>query len=96
MTFSRTTVSGITAALLSFFSLIALAPPELQNQIPQIFPEKYRGIIALLLAFGALAARSYQAKATQDKLAVTPAQTTTETHTDSTQTVATVQPEREP
>ena len=62
----KTTISGIVAALSSLLALIALAPPELQNQIPQIFPEKYRGGIALLLGFISFAAKSYQSKNTQD------------------------------
>jgi len=63
----KTTISGILAALSSFLAFIALAPPELQNQIPQVFPEKYRGTIALILAFLAFGFRSYQSHATADK-----------------------------
>jgi len=66
-------LSGILGAFISFLAFIALAPPELQNQIPQVFPEKYRGTIALVLAFLAFGFRSYHASA--DKTADKPTDT---------------------
>jgi hypothetical protein len=51
-------INRIVTYLLGFGTIIALAPPNLQNQIPQLFPEKYRGIIALVLAFATFVAHS--------------------------------------
>jgi len=63
---TKTTVSGVIAALASFFALISLAPPELQNQIPQLFPEAHRGQITIALGLIAFVAKAYQSKNTQD------------------------------
>lgn len=62
----KTTISGIIAALASFFALIAVAPPELQNQIPQLFPEHYRGQLVILFGVIAFLSKAYQSKNTQD------------------------------
>lgn len=63
----KTTVSGIIAALTGVLSFIASAPPELQNQIPQLFPEAHRGTIGLWLRVTAAVATMYFAKSAQDQ-----------------------------
>lgn len=47
----KTNTAGGAAAITFVAGFIADAPPSLQNQIPQLFPEQYRGSIALYLHF---------------------------------------------
>ena len=58
----KATLAHFIAGLGSFLALIAIAPPELQSQIPQVFPEHCRGGIALGLGLASFLAKSYLAK----------------------------------
>lgn len=40
-------LAAVVATLAGALSQIANTPPELQTQLPQMFPEHYRGIIGL-------------------------------------------------
>lgn len=42
-------ISSFTALSTGILSQIAIAPPELLNQVPMIFPEEHRGTISLIL-----------------------------------------------
>jgi hypothetical protein len=44
-----TIIGGSATGVLTILAFIAGAPPSLQNEIPQLFPEQYRGTIALWL-----------------------------------------------
>ncbi len=44
-----TLISGAVAGIAQILSFVASAPPELQTQIPQLFPESQRGNIAIWL-----------------------------------------------
>ena len=42
-------ISGLVSGIAGILSYIAVAPPSLQTQIPQLFPEADRGTIGLWL-----------------------------------------------
>lgn len=46
---SKTTWAGVVAAITGILSYIASVPPELQEQVPMLFPEEHRGTIGLWL-----------------------------------------------
>ena len=58
MNLANLSINRLVTGLSLFLAFIASAPPSLQNQIPQLFPEKYRGFIALALAFVAFGAHA--------------------------------------
>lgn len=57
----KSTLSFIGAALLGVCAFIADMPGEISNQIPQLFPYQYRGVIALIFALAAYALHHYGA-----------------------------------
>ncbi len=63
----KTLTSGLVAAITGVLSYIASAPPELQNQIPQMFPEQYRGTIGMALKIIAAVATVVFAASAKDK-----------------------------
>lgn len=58
----KSLISGAGAAILGAAALVAEAPPELQKQLPQLFPENERGYITLILGFCAYLAHRYSAR----------------------------------
>jgi hypothetical protein len=56
-------ITRFVAALSSFLAMLALMPKELQEQIPQLFPEPVRGKIGIALALLAFIARYTTARA---------------------------------
>jgi len=62
----RTTASGIVGAVTGILSYIASVPPELQAQVPQLFPEQYRGTIGLWLRVITGLALLYLGKSAKD------------------------------
>jgi hypothetical protein len=47
----KTTTAGAVAAISALVEFVAAVPPELQNQVPMLFPEQYRGTIAAWCQF---------------------------------------------
>lgn len=65
---------GIGALILGLSTLIAEAPPELQKQLPQLFPERARGYLVLIFATAAYISHRYSAShATAAAIANAPA-----------------------
>ena len=52
-------LSQIGAGILGVCSFIAGMPDSISNQLPQFFPEKYRGYIAPLLLIAAYVVHNY-------------------------------------
>ncbi|MEI8045600.1 MAG: hypothetical protein WCL11_29600 [Verrucomicrobiota bacterium] len=62
----KTTLSGLLGAITGILSYIASIPPSLQDQVPQLFPEQYRGTIGLWLRVIAGLSLVYFAKSAKD------------------------------
>lgn len=67
----KTTTAGAVAAISSVIEFLAATPPEIQKQVPMLFPEEYRGTIAMYSSFifaASLFAAAYFAKDKPKKL----------------------------
>lgn len=60
-------VTRFLGSIGSLLALLALMPKELQNQIPQLFPEQYRGKIGILLALLVFVSRYASSRAEAEK-----------------------------
>ena len=56
---NKVALSRIGTAILAVCALIANMPDSISNQMPQLFPEKYRGYIAPVMLIAAYVLHTY-------------------------------------
>ncbi len=59
--FMKLNPAKITAGILATLGAIAYAPPALQAQVPQLFPEQYRGYLTFVFGISAYIVHNYGA-----------------------------------